>query len=190
MQVYPTPQTNRQIIHQTVDFYISLLELSSTLCGPPSPFEDAFPLVDSALLVTQQSLVTRRGDRAMDFFIHFRMEHQAMMWWVRFDELTVASFTIPASTNALLREWSPSGIFVLRALRTSLSQTTQNQHLSLVPSPFTISTLGRAPAQELALCSSSGVVVAGAVLYRCVTRRCGRVFAPGERCRRHEMFAE
>ncbi|KAF7319640.1 SCP domain-containing protein [Mycena chlorophos] len=179
------PVSNRQIISETLDFYLSLLHVASTIPGQPNPFEETFPLVDRSVLVTQRAIVSRRGRLSLDFTINFRNERGALVWWIRFDGLTLASLTIAASTMDLLREWSPSPTFVLCALRASLWQRPEDRNITLAPTPFTISTLGRVPAQELSLLSPTGIVVVQTVLYRCVTRRCGRVFAPGSRCNRH-----
>ncbi|KAF7300420.1 hypothetical protein HMN09_00925700 [Mycena chlorophos] len=176
---------NQHIISETLDFYISLLYQSSVPNGPPSPFAAEFPLVDGALLVTRH--------RHMELTINFRQETVqmergrgvSMKWWINYAGARVSGFMIPAETFSLLRHWTPSGAFVLQALRTSLWQTAQNTDLSLMPGTFTASTFGRTPAQELCLVSSTGEVITGPVLYRCITRRCGRVFAPGGTCPQH-----
>nr|GAT44527.1 predicted protein [Mycena chlorophos] len=166
---------NQQIISETLDFYLSLLYQSSVPNGPQSPFAGGFPLVDGALLVTRH--------QGMALTINFRQETVQME---RSRAGTrIAGFMIPAETSSLLRHWTPSGAFVLQALRTSLWQTAQNTDLSLMPGTFTASTFGRQPAQELCLVSSTGEVITGPVLYRCITRRCGRVFAPGGTCPQH-----
>nr|GAT53746.1 predicted protein [Mycena chlorophos] len=200
----PFAATNRQIMSDTIEFYISLLDVSANDGGPPSLFNEAFPMVDHALLVTQRGLVTREGGRVMDFTIQFKQHHRSLMWKILFglstfpfviqlsltkmvtDGDTTASFTIPASIGETLRDWSPSAIFVLSALRASLRQQPHECALSLTPRPFTISTLGRTPAHELSLRAPSGNVVVEVVLYRCVTRRCGRAFTPGSRCSKHD----
>ncbi|KAJ7056382.1 hypothetical protein C8F01DRAFT_1257650 [Mycena amicta] len=165
----------------TLSTYLELLELASTTPGRPTPFVSAFPKANT-ILVVETSLISAGHQLFEDFAIHFREEEELLLWWIPFDDRVMASFTISNSTRECLRDWSPTAELVLRSLQASLLHDKAQRELELIITAFTASTLGRSPAQELSLCDASGCVVLGAILYRCVTKRCNRVFVPGSAC--------
>ncbi|KAF7324117.1 SCP domain-containing protein [Mycena kentingensis (nom. inval.)] len=185
MQSPPSPYENhnRILIGEALSLYLALLHQAKVMPGQPSPFPAAFPLAD-AMIMPRRSLLTRHNQLAVDFRIVFRERNGAMRWRIEFDRTVFACFVIPAATLDGLRHWSPSAAFVLNCLLSALHQAPiAPPMLELTQTQFLASDLGHHPAQELALCNAAGVVVVGAVLYRCITKRCHRVYSPGGVCR-------